>query len=409
FNLYAILVGTLPAVVISLFIGSWTDTYGKAKKVVLIANAVTSILEALILILNDYFINASHYAIIASMLPHMLTGGVLAQFTAIWSYIASTTPPHMRAIRMAFAEVVLGIAVPLGIYMGGLVLNTGTVFTGADHLYNYSGVFAIIAATYLLALLWTVYMVDEENDIKQWIHLFSKGSDTESGPDIQQTFIKNKLQTFEANKDKNPLKLLLNVNNVKQMFATCVKRRPNYVRLQIWLLFLSMACCLIAHIGPMIFYYQFSQKVYAWDSKVYSNANAIASIAITLGTMIIAPILLKVFKLKDTTISLVGLVSYFIKNIVRGVVLTSGGFYYSLIPGCLGGLATVGIRSHFSKIIRSDELGKVFSALSAIDAFAPLISAAVFTGIFNATMDSMPGLSLIVVALILIIPFAVII
>jgi MFS-type transporter involved in bile tolerance (Atg22 family) len=114
------------------------------------------------------------------------------------------------------------------------------------------------------------------------------------------------------------------------------------------------------------------------------------------------------FKLKDTTLSMVGLVSYFSLNLIRGLVLSSAGFYYALIPGCLGGIASIGIRSHFSKIIERHELGKVFSCLAAIEAVTPLMSASFFTTIFNATMDSMPGLSLILVALILIIPFGVV-
>ena len=115
----------------------------------------------------------------------------------------------------------------------------------------------------------------------------------------------------------------------------------------------------------------------------------------------------QVFKIQDTILSMIGLVSYFTENIIRAFVLNANGFYYSLIAGCMGSVAGIGIRTHFSKIIKPNELGKVFSALGAMDAIAPLIASAIFTSIFNATLDTIPGLTLLVVALVLVIPFVV--
>ena len=107
------------------------------------------------------------------------------------------------------------------------------------------------------------------------------------------------------------------------------------------------------------------------------------------------------------TLTMVGLASYFSLNLIRGVVLSADGFYYSLIPGSLGGLGAVGIRSHFSKIIKPHELGKVFSGLACIETITPLFAAGLFIVVFNATMDSMPNLCMYLMAFVLIIPFAV--
>ena len=112
--------------------------------------------------------------------------------------------------------------------------------------------------------------------------------------------------------------------------------------------------------------------------------------------------------MKDTSLSLIGCGAYFAQNIIRGVVLTPEGFYVSLLAGALGSVASVGIRAHFSKIVEQQELGKVFSLMSAIDSVAPMVSSILFTNLFNATMDSMPGFSFIIVAGLLVIPFFVI-
>ena len=58
---------------------------------------------------------------------------------------------------------------------------------------------------------------------------------------------------------------------------------------------------------------------------------------------------------------MVGVSSYYIQGAVRGTFLTEIGYYASIPFGSLGGLSSVGIRAHMSKIVPHDELGKVFS------------------------------------------------
>jgi PCFT/HCP family folate transporter-like MFS transporter 1/3 len=112
-------------------------------------------------------------------------------------------------------------------------------------------------------------------------------------------------------------------------------------------------------------------------------------------------------KVKDTVLALIGLGAYFGQNMIRALMLTETGFYISIFVGGLGSVASVGIRSHFSKIVEHKELGKVFSLMSAIDAVVPLIASSIFTTVFRATMDTMPGLSFIITGGLLLIPFMI--
>ena len=54
-------------------------------------------------------------------------------------------------------------------------------------------------------------------------------------------------------------------------------------------------------------------------------------------------------------------------------------------------MASIGIRSYLSKIIAKDELGKIFSLISAIDGSIPLLGSVFFTTIFTQTLDNFPG------------------
>jgi hypothetical protein len=166
-------------------------------------------------------------------------------------------------------------------------------------------VFVIGGIAHFVGLLWAIFMINESKDIIRFNLKFNKNSnfemknmDKNEGQKSTENTINHSLDHENKYQNKHPLKLLFNLNNVKEMFKTCLKRRDNYVRLQIWLLFLSMACFLLSHIGPIFFLYQFAQKVYLWNSEEYSNASALGNVANALATIFIAPILIKVNKLQ---------------------------------------------------------------------------------------------------------------
>ena len=57
FNFYYIVINNLPAVIWSLFIGSWMDKYHHARKIVIICYSFGQFLEVILLGLNSYMFN----------------------------------------------------------------------------------------------------------------------------------------------------------------------------------------------------------------------------------------------------------------------------------------------------------------------------------------------------------------
>jgi len=112
---------------------------------------------------------------------------------------------------------------------------------------------------------------------------------------------------------------------------------------------------------------------------------------------------------RDAILALIGLGAYFSQNMIRALVLTEVGFYISIVVGSMGSVTSIGMRSHFSKIVDHKELGKIFSLMSVIDSVVPLIASAIFTTVFRATMDTIPGLCFIITGGFLIIPFLIMI
>ena len=165
-------------------------------------------------------------------------------------------------------------------------------FLKNGQLHNYTLVFLVAAACNLAAFIWILLMINEKRDLKEFRKRFHMKEDLEMQRKGQA--VCDKQQLFNENKHIHPLKLLFNFENIKDMIKTCCKPRPNKARLQIWLLFLSMICYLMAHMGANVFQFPFVEEVYPWSFLTYSDATAIGNVIQSLFTLLLAPILIKV-------------------------------------------------------------------------------------------------------------------
>ena len=81
---------------------------------------------------------------------------------------------------------------------------------------------------------------------------------------------------------------------------------------------------------------------------------------------------------------------------------------YLCIPiGAIGSLSVVGTKTHISKIVEKDELGKVMSLMSALDTLALMMTMPVMALIFTHTIDTYPGNVYQVIALLVLIAILV--
>lgn len=108
--------------------------------------------------------------------------------------------------------------------------------------------------------------------------------------------------------------------------------------------------------------------------------------------IITVPIMTKIFKVRDTTLAVIGVISGFAGNICKGSILKPSGYYLSFIVGCLAGLGPIAMRAYVSKIVDRNEITKIFSLLATLESIMPLISTVIFTEIFTATIKSYPSL-----------------
>jgi hypothetical protein len=171
---------------------------------------------------------------------------------------------------------------PLGSALSGKLLLMSPI-GGNGQLHNYALIFTISTIGFLTSFLWIIFVINESRDKKKF--------DFEFG---DENNVNQELEKEKITKKVNPLKLLFNLNNVKEIFRTCIKKRDNRVRLQIWLIFFTMMCNNFENSSPGVFQFQFVEKVYYWDAETYGYFSAIGTVSHALFTITCAPVLIHV-------------------------------------------------------------------------------------------------------------------
>jgi hypothetical protein len=229
--------------------------------------------------------------------------------------------------------------------------------------------FLISSVCSIFILLWVVLMVDEKKDKERFERYVEKYDKIELEEEVEKAKSNNnsiieKNQEVETKQDEyienvHPIKLLFNFNNVKEILQTLIKKRPNKEHLQLWLCLLSSSILTISHWGPLVFQYQFNQKVYSWGPEKQSYVQTVGSLISPISMVFSSILLVKVIKMSDMSIAIIGCSCFAIQGIVLGTFLTEMGNYVSILISANGALAVVGIKDHLSKMMPR-EFGKMF-------------------------------------------------
>lgn len=137
----------------------------------------------------------------------------------------------------------------------------------------------------------------------------------------------------ETKAQKNFLLVLFNWSNVRQTLSCFTKPRAQHVRLQIYLLFVILLGFAMVFFGGQTIMFQFSEKVYQWDSKTYTTFSSISNIAQTLFMTLCTVLLVKKWKFDDSTLLLIALISYFLNQMVIGTFLSPVAYIVGQIIG----------------------------------------------------------------------------
>ncbi|CAL1260938.1 unnamed protein product [Larinioides sclopetarius] len=196
YQLIHTLIRTAPAVVVSLFIGSWSDKYGRKLPLQMALAGAT--IEAVGSSICAYYLHSKveYYFIPAVFMGCM--GGGATMLTIVYSYTSESVVHEKRTMKNAFYEIAIGLAKPIGVMAGGWIYK----FLG------YVAVFAIGACSMFFSLMWFTFMIPETRGMDNKDPWTVKAKQLMSCKNIAQSFTLKVKQESQSRKKETILLII---------------------------------------------------------------------------------------------------------------------------------------------------------------------------------------------------------
>ncbi|KFM81022.1 Proton-coupled folate transporter, partial [Stegodyphus mimosarum] len=358
------LIQMLPSAILSCFIGTWSDKYG--RKLPILAALLGIILDGLGATICAWFLYSRIEYYLISAIFTGFSGGFISVLTVLYSYASDITTFRKRTMKYALLEVAFGYSLPLGQLAGGLLFRS----------HGYVIVFMTSTAGHILGLAWVLFVLQE-----------TRGLDNNDNW-------------------RTKLRQLWSTEAVIASMKATIKKRPNRGREQLLLLILAMSTVVLNLAGSSGIAYMYAHHMYNWDNTTFSTVSSVFSVIGTTSMLIAVPIF-KWLKLNDPALGIVGSASILLKGVGTGLATQKWIYYLASLLGLLSGLSTLAGRSRISKVVSKDDLGKVFSFLTSAEAVLPVLATSVISQSFNASLTFYPGLVYLVMGSLCLVPLII--
>ncbi|XP_055594457.1 tetracycline resistance protein, class A-like [Uranotaenia lowii] len=353
-----VLQSALPCLLI-LFWGSWSDRHGRRKPCILIP-IIGEFATAVGLILCTYFERLPmEVAGVTEALFPALSGGWFTMFMGVFSYIADVTTTEERTLRIGIVNLCFSLGVPIGMAFSGILLKK----------IGFYGVFSISAALYLFAFFYGVIFLKETN--------------------VRSSEVSEKDQL--RLQEKGLLADFFDKKHVVQTFRVAFKKGENQRRLRVIMLMIVVMVVIGPMHGEMSVIYLFTRYRFNWSEVEFSFFSTYGVLTGLVGTLFSVGVFSHMLKIDDALIGVMSCMSKILSSFVYAFAATTWQLYLGPIVEMLNGTSFISMRSIASKLVASDELGKVNSLFGVAEALMPLVYAPMYTTLYAATIDSLPG------------------
>ncbi|KAH8278618.1 hypothetical protein KR018_006146 [Drosophila ironensis] len=397
-----------------LFIGSWSDHYGRKPLLVvsMIGFSASSLLGSIICWLSNYYmVNPWWYT--AAAVPHSLLGGLCVFTVAAFCFITDTTDMKTRPYRMIFMELVLFVALTSGSLLSSFVYAA----TSAAFVQSLSCLIIILATLFIIFYLpESLGMCRDQEEI----------AGGECAKDIVVTITDNQLSDTKApEKLDDPPKYeaierpekqetgLFSLVHVTEMFRTCFKIRENNAHSIIWLVTAAGFLSIFVADGVMTVMYLFVRQQFHLTVREFTIFETVSQSVPMLGALLGFLILRKViFGMSVVSLALLSIFSEIISNVARGFAYLPWHLYLSVALGVFRSIQAPMCRTIVSNIVPASDTGKLFAIGNIVQSFAPFgefspkilytlrlfisafvapVAAPLYTAIYKGSLDSNPG------------------
>lgn len=349
----------IPAV-LSLFIGPWTDKFGRKKVIctTFFGFSMSLALLCTISFISDQRGMINPWAYVYTYIPIIVTGGWPTMVVSILCYVTDLTNEENRSSRLVLIEALIF----LGVLIGGASSSYILQWTSPTIVFLISTVCVTLGSIYALIV------VDESVQVTETVGACGQ------------------------------IKELISPAPVREMLRTCFKKRAFMERRILWSLITILMFTIFTLNGSGNIFYLFVREKFNWTIKeatLYSSASMLISI---IGCVFGLLFLKKLLKFSDICLAFLGIISTLIDSIIKATAQTTTMMYFSSSISMFRILTAPMCRTIISTIIPNNEIGKVYSVASSFEAVSSLISSPLYTYVYEKTFTVFPGAFFLITA-----------
>lgn len=354
----------IPPIIFVLFIGPWSDNFG--RKTLLILPIIGYLLYSIFYLFAVIFFYELPAEFLMLEIARDLLGGDMCLWMGAYSYIADVSAEKTRTMRIAFIDGFFFLSLSLGNGVSGIILTE----------LGYTAIYSIAIGSHTVALIYcVVVMKDSRKQRDRRLQKMVKGDE------------KNIIEKEQADKQPNSM---FSLENIKHSFGAALKKRPNGMRHIIILLIVIYGEYGFAN-NVYQLNNQYSRKKFEWGSTDefnlwWSTYSAVGYIYVVFAIGVLLPIMTLNLKFTDTAILMISLSSTLIGTMTIQLAEVANILYLASALKMFSNVSTTTARSIMTKIVDPMEVGRVFACTAAIGAFATLANP-IYQAVYSATLQ----------------------
>ncbi|KAK7087292.1 proton-coupled folate transporter-like [Littorina saxatilis] len=374
----------IPAVVLGLFCGAWSDTRG--RKLPMMAPSVGSCLAVVLYLTSMQARDMKVALLLAGAATQGIFGKTALIAMAVNSHVSDTSDTDDRTRRLGrlLASNFLGMF--LGSLLAGLLQDLSGLLTTLTVV---SACHAVCVLTILVGVTETVGQDADEDDVSFVANKTGvKGAITS----IKEEDEEGEEEEGEGGGGRKKRHALFSWAGLRDSLMAVGKKREGNKRSVIVISLVALtanACLKVGDQDITVLFVQ--QPPLSWPPSRYGYLVAADYGTMGLTLLFLLPLLSDTLRVSDITIVLLAIAFKLVRGLWAGFCTETWMMFASVVSGALGGLINPGLRSVLSKTGNSGEVGKLFSMQSSLETLSKLVGSSVFTGIYAVTVNAFPA------------------
>ncbi|CAK9816013.1 Proton-coupled folate transporter [Anthophora quadrimaculata] len=328
----------IPAL-LSLFLGPWSDIYG--RKPIMVSGYIGTSLTYLILSLISIW-DINPWFILIAYVPYACLGGFCIILLGTICYVTDISDEQERGWQLAYMQALISVGILIGILAGPVIFQA----------HGYTVVFVIATICCILSGLYICLIV----------------------PDTRY------------NTNAMTVKSLFDVHLVKELISTCTKKRDGFNRYVVWCCISIIILLTIALQGDITVEFLFTSARLGWDVNKYSIYVATNIILSILGIILALKFLVPCGEFSEEVTAILSLLSSISSYVVRSFTFKSWHMYLAAVISMFSDVASPMIRAILSKSVPPEDTGKVFSMTVCIETLTPFMASSLYTVVYTHFM-----------------------